>query len=158
MALVDNFTDEEFINIYNTSTSIADMCPKLGYQHRGSSNYKMIRKRMAELNLTEEKFSNSHRFQGRIKRNPENIFIKNSTADQKTLRKYYLEGKYTPYNCSICGQEPVWQGQPMALILDHINGINRDDRLENLRWVCPNCNQQLPSTGIKNIKYRTQFE
>ena len=37
-----------------------------------------------------------------------------------------------------------------TLILDHIKGINNDDRLENLRWVCPNCNQQLETTGSKN--------
>ena len=38
----------------------------------------------------------------------------------------------------------------MSLILDHINGNNKDDRLENLRWVCPNCNQQLETTGNRN--------
>ena len=42
----------------------------------------------------------------------------------------------------------------MTLILDHINGENHDDRLENLRWVCPNCNQQLPTTGGRNQKRR----
>lgn len=36
------------------------------------------------------------------------------------------------------------------MILDHINGKNKDDRLENLRWVCPNCNQQLDTTGFRN--------
>ena len=85
-----------------------------------------------------------------ILRTEENIFIENSTASQKTLRDWYFKGKYTPYVCSICGQEPVWQGKELTLILDHINGINKDDRLENLRWVCPNCNQQLDTTGSKN--------
>lgn len=65
-----------------------------------------------------------------------------------------MEGKYTSYKCSICGQEPIWQNQPMSLILDHINGHNKDDRLENLRWVCPNCNSQLPTTGVRNINYQ----
>lgn len=36
--------------------------------------------------------------------------------------------------------------------VDHINGSNHDDRLENLRWVCPNCNQQLDTTNGKNKK------
>ena len=40
----------------------------------------------------------------------------------------------------------------MTLILDHINGKNHDDRFENLRWVCPNCNQQLETTNGKNRK------
>ena len=48
------------------------------------------------------------------------------------------------------GQEPFWNGKEMTLILDHINGYRKDDRLENLRWVCPNCNQQLDTTGSKN--------
>ena len=49
---------------------------------------------------------------------------------------------------------PIWQGKPLTLILDHKNGNNRDNRLENLHWVCPNCNQQLPTTGYhgKNKK------
>ena len=46
----------------------------------------------------------------------------------------------------------MWQGKSLTLILDHINGINNDDRLENLRWVCPNCNQQLETTNGKNKK------
>ena len=83
-------------------------------------------------------------------RTPENIFIENSTADQSTLRRYYKKGNYTKYKCSICGQEPFWNGKELTLILDHINGKNRDDRLQNLRWVCPNCNQQLDTTGGKN--------
>lgn len=40
------------------------------------------------------------------------------------------------------------------MILDHINGKHRDDRLENLRWVCPNCNYQLETTGFKKIRVK----
>ena len=86
------------------------------------------------------------------------IFIENSSACQSTLRKRYKEGQYTPYICSICGQEPIWQGKELTLILDHINGKNTDDRLENLRWVCPNCNQQLETTGGGNSrKYEKKY-
>ena len=87
-----------------------------------------------------------------IKRTAANVFIENSTADQKTLRRHYFAGEYTEYKCSICGQEPIWNGKELTLILDHINGHNHDDRLENLRWVCPNCNQQLDTTNGKNVK------
>jgi uncharacterized protein with PIN domain len=69
------------------------------------------------------------------------------------LRFWYKKGNYTPYICSICGLEPVWQDKELTLILDHINGINNDDRLENLRWVCPNCNQQLDTTNGKNKRH-----
>jgi len=42
-------------------------------------------------------------------------------------------------------------GKPMPLILDHINGINNDNRIENLRFVCSNCDTQLPTYKSKNI-------
>ena len=62
----------------------------------------------------------------------------------------YIKGNYTPYKCSICGLEPFWNGKELTLTLDHINGINNDDRLENLRWVCPNCDRQLSTFSGKN--------
>ena len=66
------------------------------------------------------------------------------------MRRWYLKGNYSEYKCSICNLEPFWNGKKLTLILDHINGKNNDDRLNNLRWVCPNCNQQLETTGTKN--------
>lgn len=86
-----------------------------------------------------------------IKRTFDNIFIKNSTVCQKTLRDHYYKNHFTEYKCAICGLEPIWNGKDLTLILDHINGKNHDDRLENLRWVCPNCNQQLETTNGKNL-------
>lgn len=82
------------------------------------------------------------------------VFILNSKVDQKTLRQHYVKGQYSQYICSICGQIPYWNNQELTLILDHINGKNHDNRLENLRWVCPNCNQQLDTTGSKNIIFQ----
>ena len=66
------------------------------------------------------------------------------------LRRWYIKGNYTKYECSICGQQPFWNGKELTLTLDHINGINTDDRLENLRWVCPNCDRQLDTFCSKN--------
>lgn len=54
--------------------------------------------------------------------------------------------------CELCGQGEEWQGKKMSLILDHINGVNNDNRLENLRIVCPNCNATLDTHCGKNIK------
>ena len=148
-AKIDMFSNEEFKDIVASSNSMLEVAKKLGYTSHSGSNGERIRYRIDELQLSTEHFSLSNRRP--VKRSPENIFIKNSTAAQKTLRKYYSEGNYTPYICSICGQEPFWNGKDLTLILDHINGINNDDRLENLRWVCPNCNQQLDTTNGKNI-------
>ena len=44
--------------------------------------------------------------------------------------------------CACCGNAGRWQGQPLTLQLDHVNGRYNDNRLENLRWLCPNCHSQ----------------
>ena len=139
-ALIDTYTDEEFSNIVKFSSNLLEVAKKLGYTSHSGSNGQRIRQRIDELNLSTDHFTLGNKRP--IKRTEENIFIENSTADQKTLRTWYKKGNYTSYICSICGQEPFWQNKELTLILDHINGSNHDDRLENLRWVCPNCNQQ----------------
>ncbi len=45
--------------------------------------------------------------------------------------------------CELCGQGEMWRGRRMSLVLDHINGVHDDHRLENLRILCPNCNATL---------------
>ena len=149
-SLLDSFTDEQFEQIIHNSTSIKEVCYKLGYTGHSGANSKRIKNRMEQLGLSSDQFQ----FANNIPRTPENIFIENSTAAQKTVRKYYYAGNYTPYKCSICGQEPFWNNKPLIMILDHINGKNQDDRLENLRWVCPNCNYQLDTTNAKNWIYQ----
>lgn len=52
--------------------------------------------------------------------------------------------------CSVCKMKPLWNSKPMILILDHINGIPDDWRIDNLRLVCPNCDSQLPTFKSKN--------
>jgi hypothetical protein len=55
-----------------------------------------------------------------------------------------LLAKGWDYCCAICGINE-WCGQRLVLHLDHINGINNDNRLENLRLLCPNCHSQTPT-------------
>lgn len=150
MSLLSKCSQEQFISIVKESFSIAECEKKLGYNSYSGSVAVMIRKKIKDLDLDTSHFAK----QPGQDRNPENIFIEHSTASQSTLRKYYLAGNYTTYICSICGQEPMWNGKELTLILDHKNGINNDDRLENLHWVCPNCNQQLDTTGSKNTAYK----
>lgn len=142
----DQYSEEEIKHIVSISVSYKDFARKIGYSHSPSGDtIKMIQKKL--LNYDTSHFSV---VPDKPERNEENIFIQNSTAAQVTLRRWYLKGNYSEYKCSICGQEPFWNGKEMSLILDHINGTNNDDTLENLRWVCPNCNSQLETTGSRN--------
>lgn len=147
-AIIDQYSEQELRDIIKNSKSYAEVLKKLGYSSTHGDNNATLKKRIEAYGIDISHFSP---YNG-TKRSEENVFVENSTASQATLRRWYIKGEYTPYICSICGQEPLWQGKELTLILDHINGINNDDRLENLRWVCPNCNQQLDTTGFKKMR------
>lgn len=151
MSLLNNCSTEQLTQYVKSSTCYKQVLEKLGYRACSGSIQQLLRERLRAENISTEHFI-APTGDKIVKRTKENTFCENSTVDQKTLRKKYFQGNYTEYKCSICSQESIWQGKPLTLILDHINGINNDDRLENLRWVCPNCNYQLDTTNGKNIR------
>ena len=59
------------------------------------------------------------------------------------MKKRIIDNNLLEYKCECCGLEPFWNGKPLLMVLDHINGKNNDNRLENLRFVCSNCDSQL---------------
>lgn len=75
-----------------------------------------------------------------------------------TIKKHYLkwrEQQGKPYVCEVPGcqlpnQVPLWSGVRLVLIMDHKNGKKRDNRVENLRLTCPNCDSQLVTKGGGN--------
>lgn len=77
-------------------------------------------------------------------------FLKGNIASQNALRNHLKIHK--DYKCEICGMDGIWNGKPLVLVLDHINGNPNDNRYENLRFVCPNCNSQLPTFTGRNKK------
>ena len=151
MSKLDNFTNEQFREIIASSCSMREIARKLGYKG-GGYNGEAIKHKCYDLQISLEHITGLSK--GNIKRTFENVFIKNSTASQSVLRRWYEKGQYSEYKCSICGQEPFWNGKDLSLTLDHINGNNTDHRLENLRWVCPNCDRQLDTFCSKNIKHK----
>jgi hypothetical protein len=88
----------------------------------------------------------------------ESILVENSTYIYTTNLKdrLYKDG-IKERKCEMCGQGELWMGKKISLILDHINGCNTDNRIENLRIVCPNCNASLPTHGGKNVKHQAKI-
>ena len=67
--------------------------------------------------------------------------------DRPTARKYLAEAR--GYKCEVCGASD-WQGKPITLHVDHINGDPSNDHPNNLRLICPNCHSQTEFLGGAN--------
>jgi len=82
----------------------------------------------------------------------EELLVIGSTIGSSKLKaRLYREGLKNR-TCEICGQGESWRGRRMSLVLDHINGDRHDNRLENLRVVCPNCNATLDTHCGRNAR------
>lgn len=116
---------------------------------------------MGELNLSASDFRKKSpllEINNQNKLNSEELFCKESKHPRTVLRKTIINEKLIPYKCAICGITE-WQGKNISLELDHINGENNDNRLENLRFLCPNCHSQTITYGSKNKKItETEYE
>ncbi len=82
----------------------------------------------------------------------EDVMVKNSSYSRKNLKERLLKNGMLENKCKICGQNEIWNGHKLVMILDHINGVGNDHRLENLRMLCPNCNSQQPTFSGRNNK------
>jgi Zn finger protein HypA/HybF involved in hydrogenase expression len=81
-------------------------------------------------------------------------FCINSTRDYGTIKQFIIRNKILDHTtCQICKHINEWEGKELSLQMDHINGINNDHRLENLRFLCPNCHSQTHTFGNKNRKF-----
>lgn len=80
------------------------------------------------------------------------VMVQHSTYARHSLKKRLIAEGIIKYECKICQLGPIWRGKPMMLILDHINGVSDDNRRKNLRFVCSNCDSQLPTYKSKNRK------
>lgn len=81
----------------------------------------------------------------------DSVLIENSTYARHSVKRRLISESLLEYKCSCCGNIGEYNNKPLVLQLDHINGINNDHRLENLRFLCPNCHTQQDTYAAKNI-------
>ncbi len=155
-----SWTDEQLRDAVRVSRSFAEVMQRLGYQPSGGM-HRHIKAHIARLALdtdhfTGQRWSAGTRTGSGFKPQPlSEILVANSTyLSSGRLRRRLINAKLKPPRCEICGLD-TWRGQPLPLALDHINGDPRDNRLENLRIVCPNCHALTETWCGRNRGRRT---
>lgn len=139
---------KEFIEpLIANSTSWKDLFMKLGTS-RSNGTHAVIRGISIRYNIDISHLNNRTIFPWK-KREDTDVFCENSEVDRSTVKNRILSKNLILYECK-CGNKGEWLGQKMSLVLDHINGINNDNRLSNLRFICPNCDAVSPTYKNKN--------
>lgn len=147
-----NITAVEMSTILSQSKSMREVILTFGLSPNGSGGYRNIKNKIISLGLDIPKYNyygggNAQRFPAA------RVFCQNSSYSRQRLKARIINEKLIEYKCSWCGNSGEWCGKKLSLHIDHINGVNDDDRLENLRFLCPNCHSQTETyAGKKNIK------
>jgi hypothetical protein len=119
----------------------ADALRLLGYTPKGS-NCKTLRRWVIAWGIDTDHFDPhaGRRRAGKARTRPlAEVLVANSSYRRGRLKERLLDLGLKKARCEMCGQGEIWRGSRMSLVLDHINGIANDHRLENLRMLCANC-------------------
>jgi len=139
------YKNEELENIVKKSSSKTEVLNHFNKKNNGGNfNTLTLYLNIYNIDITHFKKRGNINFNNVIKYKLEDILIENSTytSSNHLKNRLYKEGIKNHF-CEKCGQGEEWNGEHMSLILDHINGNHSDNRLFNLRILCPNCNSTL---------------
>ena len=128
---------EILTRLYESGLSVAETAKQLGIGKVAAS--KALKKNKVSMRSN--------------KADIEKMFIENSLVGRNAIKNRLIKENMLENKCSDCGLEQSWNGKPIVMVLDHINGVNNDNRIENLRFLCPNCNSQTPTFAGRNVKH-----
>lgn len=147
------YGEQEAREAVATSLSFSEALRKLGMRPAGG-NHRLFKEWVEKWEISTDHFDAgaSARKTPSVTAKPlDEVLVEGSTYPRTNLKRRLFHEGLKERRCEMCGQDENWHGRTMSLILDHINGVPDDNRLENLRIVCPNCAATLDThCGRKN--------
>ena len=145
---MQKYTKEWLTELCKDSYSYAEVLTKAG-RKQGGGTQQTLRNKIAEFEIDISHFTGQRwqkspnqikdRTGEKEKYTLEEVFKKNSPVTQKVLRGYIERHNIISYQCAYCGCDGNWQDGVISLEVDHIDGDNTNNEVENLRYLCPNC-------------------
>lgn len=150
------WTEKQLRAAVKNSTSVRQVLRKLNLKEAGG-NYAQIKKYIEFYKIDKKHFtgpgwSKGLRGIGKPLIKLEDILVKESYFQSFKLKKRLFEVKLKPMYCEECGWAEKSKDGRLPLELDHINGNSMDNRIENLRVLCPNCHSLKPTHRGRNRK------
>ena len=152
---IKNINKDDLQELVTNSLSLAEIFRKLQL-HKTGGNYRLIKKRLIEENINyshitlglKNRLGKKNIYNESIIKNL--LTINSICKSNNHLKHLLLDNGFLKNECYICNITNVWNKLPLSLQMDHINGINTDNRIENLRILCPNCHSQTTTYSAKN--------
>lgn len=143
------------------STNVTQVIRAFGVRPVGSVHAHVSRK-IEQLGISTDHFVRGTTGQpSRRRLTPDDIFVvrheESTRQSPARLRRALIESGM-PYACAECGNAGTWNGKPLSLDIDHINGEWRDNRRGNLRFLCPNCHNQTDTWRSMNHRRRSAVQ
>lgn len=146
---------EQFLRDLKKSSCMSDFLNQQGLTATSGNFFtfkKWVKKHDLEINHFFRKVSTDNiQLKYRKRLSSPQIFSSNSYHINRETKKRMIEESIIPYICSGCENPGMWNGKPLTLQLEHKNGNNTDNRIENLEYLCPNCHSQTKTYGSKNL-------
>lgn len=152
-SILTKYTREVLAPVVAASKSYSDLLRNLGLSINSGSLHNYLKEKVLEYHLDTSHFLGTAWAKGcskKSKRSPDSILIVLTSGRRiksDLLRRALIESGVT-FLCDKCVIGPEWDGEPLNLEVDHINGDWRDCRRGNLHFLCPNCHSQKGVTKV----------